>query len=300
MLSADALLERMKLKRAASLWRALFFILIALFIIFIIGAKTKLGHNQKAYIARITLDDDIVQNAYESSRLQALAKSDNIKAIILTINSPGGTAFAGEDLYSYIQQIAQKKPVVTVIKTIATSAAYMVASPSHHIIARNNSLTGSIGAVVFSPDASQLLDKIGIKINTIKKGSLKAEPLPYKQIDETTKEMLLSIIDDNFETFINTILKHRKLTQGSLKEISSSRVFTGKQAKNIGLVDEIGGEEEAIEWLKNTKKLENLPIKNFALKTPDTPLKSFLNKQILSTAKELLYNNLYSYVTMYK
>ncbi|MBP9791886.1 MAG: signal peptide peptidase SppA [Rickettsiales bacterium] len=299
MLSPDTLLERIKLKRAAALWRMLFFVILAILII-ILGTKQLPTSSSQNYIARITIDEEISQNIYNTKNLQKLLSSNEIKAVILNINSPGGTAFAGEDLYSYISKIVEKKPVVTVIKTIATSAAYMIASPSDYIVARNNSLTGSIGAVVFSPDASKLLDKLGIKINTIKLGALKAEPLPYKQMDDITKNMLFSIVEDNYSTFLNIVLKHRNLSPTAVIQISNSRIFTGKQAHQIGLIDAIGGEEEALLWLKKEKKIANMPTKDFVLKTPQSSLKTFLDTQILSTARTLLYNNLGSYTTMYK
>jgi protease-4 len=299
MLSPDTLLERIKLKRAAALWRMLFFVILAILII-TLGTKQFTNTSSQGYIARVTIDDEISQNLYNTKNLQTLLSSNQIKAVILNINSPGGTAFAGEDLYSYINKIAEKKPVVTVIKTIATSAAYMIASPSNHIVARNTSLTGSIGAVVFSPDASKLLDRLGIKINTVKQGSLKAEPLPYKQMDDITKNMLLSIVEDNYSTFLNIVLKHRKLSPAAVNQISNSRIFTGKQAQQIGLIDAIGGEEEALLWLEKEKKITNIPTKDFLLKTQQSSLKTFLDKQILSTARTFIYNNLGSYIPMYK
>lgn len=298
MLSPDTLLERIKLKRAVSIWRLLFFFSIAL-LVTTLGFKNNIKHNLPSYIARVTIEGQISQDSYEIRKLQMLINSNQIKAVVLSINSPGGTAYGGEDLYSYINQIAQKKPVVTVIKTIATSAAYMVASPSHHIVARNNSLTGSIGAIVSSPDASIFLDKLGIKFNTIKKGDLKADPSLYHPINEATKKMLLSLIDDNYTTFFNIILKHRKLNQDAITQISDSRIFTGNQAKSLNLIDEIGGEDEALKWLENHKKII-LPIRDFELKTPESSFKAFVDKQLLSTTKAWINNSFSSFITMYQ
>ncbi len=298
MLSPDILLERLKLKRAASLWRALFFVILAIYIISS-GLNANLTKKKSQYVARVTISGDISQNSYDIKKLQLLADSKKINAVILNINSPGGTAFAGEDLYHHIKQIAHKKPVVAVIQTIAASAAYMVILPSEHIIARNNSLTGSIGAVVFAPNASELLNKIGIKVETIRKGDLKALPLPFEQPNNATKKMLSSIIDDNYNTFLNTVKKHRKIPKHMIKTISDSRILTGRQAKASGLVDAIGGENEAIDWLKTKHKID-LPVHNFQLKAQAHPLKDLLEKQVFSSIKLWVYNNISSYMTMYK
>lgn len=298
MLSPDILLERLKLKRAASLWRALFFVVLALYIISL-GLNSNVTAKKSEYIARVTIDGNISQHSYDIKRLQFLESSKKIKAIILNINSPGGTAFAGEDLYYHVKQIAKNKPVVAVIKTIAASAAYMIVLPSNHIVARNNSLTGSIGAIVFAPNASELLNKIGIKVNTIRKGDLKALPLPFEQPSDHTKRMLSSIIDDNYNTFLGAVQNHRKIPPNMLKTVSDSRILTGRQAKAAGLVDAIGGEDEALDWLKTKHKI-NVPIHNFQLKSPDHPLKEILDKQVFSSIKLWVYNNLSSYMTMYK
>lgn len=297
MLSPDILLERLKLKRAVSLWRTLFFVILALCIIF--SGINNLTKKQSQYIARVTISGDISQNSYDTKKLQLLANSQNVNAVILNINSPGGTAFAGEDLYHRIKQIAQKKPTVAVIQTIATSAAYMIILPAEHIVARNNSLTGSIGAVVFAPNASELLNKIGVKVDTIRKGDLKASPLPFEQPNNATKKMLSSIIDDNYDTFLDAVKKHRTIPPHLVKTIADSRIFTGRQAKASGLIDAIGGEEEAIEWLKKKHKITS-HVRDFQLKAQAHPLKNLLDKQVFSSIKLWVYNNVGSYMTMYK
>jgi protease IV len=298
-LSPDIILERIKLKRAASLWRLLFFIILAITLIISVQKSKQIPKKNQQYIARVSLEAEITQDSYDIFRLQLLKKSDDIKAVLLTINSPGGTAFAGEDIYNYISDIALKKPVVTVIRTMATSAAYMIALPSDRIIARNNSLTGSVGAILVSPDASELLKKIGIKFNAIKKGDLKASPLPYENMDEQTKKMLLSLVDNNHNTFLEMVTKHRKIPDATLHSISSSQIFTGKQALSLNLIDQIGGEEEAIKWLETEKKIQNLQIKDFDIKTPENKIIPMLEKQFLSSLKSTI-NNISSYLIMYK
>ena len=178
------------------------------------------------------------------------------------IDSPGGTVVGGETLYIHLRKVAEKKPVVAVIDNMATSAGYMAAIAADQIFARQSSITGSIGVIIQTTDITLLLKKLGIKPEAIKSAPLKAQPNPLEPMNENTRLAARLVVDDIFNMFIDMVVLRRKIDRPKVKQLADGRIYTGRQALNNGLIDAIGGEKEALNWLSKTRKINNqLPIK---------------------------------------
>ena len=205
---------------------------------------------KKPHIAKITIDNIITQDSFRYEKLEELSQNKNTKAVIVFINSPGGTVVGGETLYKSIKNIAQQKPVVSVMGEVATSAAYMASLGSNYIFAQKGTITGSIGVLVVTSEITELAKKIGVSTEVIKSGDLKASPSPLEKMTPKAREEMEKIVKEISKNFINLVKIERKLDNKKTQLISDGRIFTGQSAVQIGLIDSIGNIKEAKEYLK--------------------------------------------------
>ena len=264
-LEAEVIVDRRRLRRKLTLWRLLAVIAVGCAVLaaaaWLVGGRDGLFAHRSAHIARISVNGLITDDRRRLKLIERLKKTDSVKAVILSINSPGGTTAGGEALYNALRDLAEAKPLVSEIGTLGASAGYMIALASDHIVARRNSLTGSIGVIVQFGEVSQLLDKLGIKMDAVKSAPLKAEPSPYAPTSEGARKVLQDVVDDTFKWFVGLVEKRRKFAPETASKLADGRIFTGAQAKSLKLIDAVGGEREAIKWLTDTHKIDaNLPI----------------------------------------
>ncbi len=262
---SETLIARSRWRRQLRLWRllAVIAILVLIFILLLKNQNFKnLIGNEK--IARISIINFISDNQLLSKKFREINNNEDIKAVILIIDSPGGTSFGGEFIYRNLRKISDNgKPTVAIIRTLGTSAAYLVALGSDRIFALETSLIGSIGAIMISANASELLDKVGIKTEVYRSGKNKSIPSFVEKTPEKSKELIQESINKVRDYFISTLKKRRNLSQSEIEFISDGKVFSGKEALKINLIDEIGGEQEAIVWLEKKRGIKaNLPIVN--------------------------------------
>jgi len=185
-------------------------------------------------------------------------KKKKVKAVIFEINSPGGTPFASREVATYIE--GMKKPTVAWIREYATSGAYWIASACDEIVADELSTVGSIGVMSIRPDIGELLKKFGIDIETLKTGIYKGLGLPYEKPTEEERALLKRELDEIKDNFLNAIARNRKLDEETLKELSTGKVYLGREAKELGLVDQLGGKELAIRRAKELSGLKREKI----------------------------------------
>jgi protease-4 len=159
-------------------------------------------------------------------------------------------------LFEAIRKIALDKPVVAVMDTVAASGGYIAAIAADHIVARGNTITGSIGVIFTFPEISRLLDTLGIKMEEIKSGELKAEPSPYKPVSDKARQASNVLVQDSFAWFTGLVAERRKLPIEQVRLLADGRVFTGRQAVTAKLTDDVGGEEKAVAWLETEKKID--------------------------------------------
>ncbi len=265
-LEAEILVDRRKLQRRLSVWRIAAIVLgLGLFIAAIAnsaGGADLFGGS--AQIARINVSGVITDDKEQQAMLRKLAKSKHVEAVIMHVNSPGGTTTGGEALYEELRALNDKKPVVAVFGTMATSAAYIAGLGTDHIVARGNSITGSVGVIFQFTNLSELLGKIGVKMEEIKSGPLKATPSPFQPTDEAGVKLAQEIVAEGQEWFLGLVKERRKLSTAELVDVKDGRIFSGRQAKTKGLIDALGGESKALDWLKEKHKIDvNLPIKDW-------------------------------------
>ena len=272
-------MDRTRLKKRLNTWRI---VAITLGLALILSVITNFeGMNQEDYIANVNITGIIVDDRERSKALSRLANDEFVKAIILHINSPGGTVVGGEVLHHEIKAIAKTKPVVAVIHDVGTSAAYMVAVASDRIFTRQSSIVGSIGVIVQTTDITGMLQKIGIKPFAIKSSPMKAQPNPLEPLSKKARIAIELLVTDMFDMFITMVVKGRNLNKAEVKELADGRVFTGRQAIKYGLTDAIGGENEALEWLSTEKKIQReLPLKLISVDKQKGVLKNILDQII--------------------
>ncbi|MCB1377700.1 MAG: signal peptide peptidase SppA [Alphaproteobacteria bacterium] len=251
---AELIIDRRRLRRRLTLWRIAAIVLAAL----AIGALLWTPGNIRSFedhIARIRIDGLITGDQATLNLLDDIAESKKVQAVIIRIDSPGGTTAGSEAIYESIRKIAKDKPVAAVMDTVAASGGYITAIAADHIVARGNTITGSIGVIFSFPEVSRLLDTLGIRMEEIKSGDLKAEPSPYKPVSDKARSVSQVMVQDGFDWFTGLVAERRGLPIARVRELSDGRVYTGRQAIAVKLIDELGGEEKAVEWLQSEKKL---------------------------------------------
>lgn len=268
--NAEALIERRKLRRKLTIWRVAFLLLLAALIAGIASYSMRGANFAAPHVAKVRIEGTIFENEELLKRLNKIANDDAVKGVILILDSPGGTTVGGESIYDAVRKIAEKKPVVTQVGTLAASAGYMIASASDHIIARQTSIVGSIGVLFQYPDLSKLLDTIGVKVETIKSSPLKAEPNYFSPASEEAKAMIRSMIMDSYDWFVGIVQERRSFTHEQALALANGAVFTGRQAVENKLIDGLGGEEEAVAWLDGKGVSKDLPKLEWKPESSDT------------------------------
>ena len=262
-MDADVIIERRRLRRRASFWRAVAFVVFAVAVIAVIATTSGLGLDGKVrreQVARIAVDGFIVTRPKAAELIAEAADARAVKAIMVRIDSPGGAAVGGETLYRAIRKAAEEKPVVAVIDGLGASAAYMAAIAADHIVARESAITGSIGVIFQFPHFEELMDKIGVKYSEVKSAPLKAEPSLFKQPSPQALAMIQSVVDGTFDWFVGLVAERRNLDEFEARLLADGRIVTGRQALEAKLIDAIGGEPEARAWLASQKDVsEDLP-----------------------------------------
>lgn len=256
-LETEAVLDRRRLRRSMSFWRAAAVLAIVL-ALGALGLATASGPEStgwlsKGQIARVSLEGVITENRDQLKLFQKLADDKNVKAVILYVNSPGGTTTGGEALFEAIRRVAAKKPVVAQFGTIATSAAYIVGLASDQIFARGNTITGSVGVIFQWAEVAELLGKVGVKMHEIKSGPLKAVPSPFQPLDQAGRESTERMVAESMRWFRGLVADRRKIDTAAIPGLEQGRIFSGREAISHKMIDAIGGEPEVVSWLQTTR-----------------------------------------------
>ncbi|MFL1463284.1 signal peptide peptidase SppA [Roseococcus sp. DSY-14] len=262
-LETDLLLERRRVKRRLGLWRALAVALALLGGAALLGpallGPALLGGG---HVARLSLRGFIGDDPRLLRALAAAAEDADIRAVIVAIDSPGGSVAGGEALHAAIARLREAgKPVAAVMGGTAASAGYMVALPAQRIFAREATLTGSIGVILQSFEASELLARLGVRAETLASGPLKDQPSPFRPLTEEGRAALAAVIADMQAQFVAKVVHGRGMEEAQVRAVADGRVLSGRQALALGLVDAIGGEREARRWLAEAHGVdEDLPV----------------------------------------
>ena len=277
-LDADAIVDRRRMRRKLTFWRvsALVIALLAVIgtaFVFVPGSRLM---PQGAYIARIQVQGLIRGNQDRVEALARLGKS-RARAVIVHIDSPGGTTAGSEQLYGALRELQSKKPMVVVVDGLAASGAYIAALSAEHIVAQETSLVGSIGVLFQYPNFTDVLKTIGIKVEEVKSSPLKAAPNGFEPTSPEARAAIEAVVLDSYAWFKGLVKDRRKMDDPLLAQVSDGRVFTGRQAVGLKLVDGLGNEKAALDWLEKEKKVPaSTPVRDYSLQPRFSEL-SFLH-----------------------
>ncbi len=219
------------------------------------------GASGGAYVARVRIDGIIAGEDRLTRQITALGTNRAVKAVVVSIDSPGGSVTGGESLHDAIAQVAARKPVVAVMDGIAASAGYMIAVPAARVFARQGTLTGSIGVYLQTAEISNLLDRLGVTTEALKSGPLKDQPSLFEKTTPEGRQMLQGLVMDYYDQFVTMVAQGRHMDPDAVRRIADGRPYTGRQALRLGLIDQIGAEPEARAWLAQAKGVKaDLPV----------------------------------------
>jgi len=264
----DAIVDRRRLRRKLTLWRilAILALVAGLGGIVVAAGGTKFVAQSSPHVARLTIGGLIRNDRDRLEMLDDIAKS-GAKAVIISIDSPGGTVAGSEALYAGIRRLADKKPVIAVVDGISASGAYIVALAADRIFAPRNAIIGSIGVIFQYPNVSELLKHVGVAVEEIKSTPLKAAPNGYEPTSPEAKAAIRALVEDSYGWFKGLVQERRALDDAKLNVAADGRVFTANQALPLNLIDEIGDERAARAWLAQNKGVDaDLPIRDWKSK----------------------------------
>jgi protease-4 len=267
-LDADLIVDRRRMRRKLTFWRV---VTVLVAIVAVVGAGIVLTGHRGAIggsgggIARVTIEGLIRGSRQRVEALDRLAQSD-AKAVIVHVNSPGGTVAGSEELYDSLIKLKAKKPMVVVVDGLAASGGYIAAMASDRILAQQSAIVGSIGVIFQYPNVSELLKTIGVQVETIKSSPLKAAPSGFEPTSPEARAAVESIVKDSFDWFKGLVRDRRHLDPELLQKVSDGRVFTGRQAVELKLIDALGDEQAAIDWLAQEKNIDpKTPVRDYPL-----------------------------------
>lgn len=241
-------------------------LLIFIFLIAIVGGSllwafgpdTHLlaGPNRIGVIEIRGLIDDVQETM---KALKQFRKDRNVKAVLLRIDSPGGSVGPSQEMYREVRRTVTEKPVVTSMGALAASGGYYIASASSRIFSNPGTVTGSIGVIIHFPNLQGLFDKIGYSMVTIKSGMFKDIGNPGREMTQAEKQVLQSTIDETYAQFVQDVARGRNLPEEKVREVADGRIIMGQKAQELGLVDELGNFQDAVDSAAKLGGIEGEP-----------------------------------------
>jgi protease-4 len=242
----DLVLTERRLRRRLTTWRLAFLVLLVV----VAGYRFHAGHVEGGpHLDALTVDGVITDEQKRLDALDRAAKDPDVRGLILRVDSPGGSVAGGENLHDAIARFVKVKPVVAVMGGTAASAAYMISVPARRIFASNATLTGSIGVILESPDVSGLLGKLGVAVDELVSGPLKGQPSITSPLSPQGRQVLQAVVMDLYDQFVGIVASGRHMDPAKVRGLADGRVYTGHQALPLGLIDQIGTESDARDWL---------------------------------------------------
>lgn len=250
------------------------------------------------YIARISVRGSITDNMTRIDNMKRIAQNKNIKGVIIHIDSPGGTVVGGENLYMAARKISKNKPVAIVMGDSAASAAYMLAVGGDYLVAHEGTMTGSIGVIAQTFEITKLAEMVGVKFHNFKSAPLKGGPSPTEVMTPEMQKSVDVMIRDIYDSFVSLVSERRNIPLQQLLPLADGRSYTGRQALALGLVDALGDEDTAFDWIVTTKKLNpDIHLRDYDVEPHQSKIDKFLEttSNISHVLKAMFNNNLTYY-----
>ncbi|HEX7883060.1 MAG TPA: signal peptide peptidase SppA [Afipia sp.] len=267
-LDSDVIVDRRRIRRKLTFWRvvaALGIIAAVVAVAVVASPSARTAITGSNAIARVKIDGLIRSDQARVEALERLESSSAV-AVIVHINSPGGTTAGSEQLYDALTRLKAKKPMVVVVEGLAASGGYIAALASDQIIAQQTSLVGSIGVLFQIPNVSDLLKTVGVKVEEVKSSPLKAAPNGYEPTSPEARAALDALVKDSYAWFRGLVKDRRGMDDANLQTVADGRVFTGRQAVGLKLIDQLGDEKTAVAWLVAQKKVgAGVPVRDYKL-----------------------------------
>ena len=263
-LFVDKFITVLHLKKKLYGWRTLAIILFLIVVLLLSCLEMRdLNFMKSTTIARVYISGFINEDHARDRLFERIRADKHISGVIIHIDSPGGAVVGGETLYNSIRALSAHKQVVAVMGNVAASGGYMAAIAADHIIAHHNTITGSIGVLMQSFEIAELMDRLGIQVRALKAGEFKGGVSPFAKMSDESKILMQKLLDDSYDYFVSLVAKRRSITIDEARARAEGKIYTGQQALLLSLVDQIGGEKEAINWLKSNN-IKGV-VKDFAL-----------------------------------
>lgn len=265
-LEADYLIDRRRLRRRLTLWRVIAFLaaVAAVVALGMMAGGRDLIAAQSRHVARLSIEGLITGDKETLATIERARKNTSVVAAIVQIDSPGGTTTGSEALHRELRELAKAKPTVAVVRGTAASGSYIAAMAADRIIAPQTALVGSIGVILQYPNFSKLLETVGVKVEAVRSAPLKAQPSGFEPTLPEARAALEASIADSYAWFKDMVKDRRALSDAELARVADGRVFTGRQSIALKLIDELGGEREAIAWLEKEKGLaKDTPVRDY-------------------------------------
>lgn len=236
--------------------------------------------------------EGVIRNSQDLVRqFDEYGKDARIKAVVVRIDSPGGGVTPAQEIYDAVLALKKKKKVVASMGALAASGGYLVACAADRIVANPGTLTGSISTIMHFADAEELLKKIGLRSSVVKSGRFKDVGSPTRPMTADEKAMLQSVVDDTYDQFLDVVEKGRRISKEELRKLADGRLFTGRQAQKLGLVDELGDLSYAIRLAGTLAGVEGEPKVVYPVKKRSTFLELLVQKAVSSLVEELNLND---------
>ena len=243
--------------------------------------------NLRGKVGIIAIEGIIGEAGELIEQINEFADDKGIKAVVLRINSPGGGVVPSQEIYQAVRELKKKKKVVVSMGSVAASGGYLIAVAADRIVANPGSITGSISAVMHYANVEELMKKVGVRSSVVKSGKFKDIGSPTREMTAEERSLIQAIVDDIYDQFVRTIAENRKLPLQRIFELADGRIFSGRQAKDLGLVDDLGGLQDAVLLAAKLSGLEGKPEIVHGMKKKTTLLKYLMGNMTSAVVEEI-------------
>lgn len=249
-----------------------------------VGALDDGGDKQ---IAVVEVTGPITSSKKTVKAIRKFAKNDKIKGIVIRVDSPGGSVAPSQEIYDAVKKAKKVKPLVVSMGSTAASGGYYIACGADTIFANSGSVTGSIGVITQLFSVHKLLDKAKVEVNTFKTGPYKDSGTPFRQLQPEDEVYFKALIQDIYEQFVEDVAKCRKMSKEEVKKVADGRVFTGRQALKLKLVDKLGTFQDAVDHVAKEAKIDGTPKLVYPPKDDGSLLSSVLKSNVKGAVDEI-------------
>jgi protease-4 len=243
--------------------------------------------NLRGKVGIIPIEGIIGEAGEIIEQINEFADDKGIRAVVLRINSPGGGVVPSQEIYQAVRELKKKKKVVASMGSVAASGGYLIAVAADRIVANPGSITGSISTVMHYANVEELLKKVGVRSAVVKSGKFKDIGSPTREMTAEEKSLIQAIVDDIYDQFVRTIAENRKLPLQRIFELADGRIFSGRQAKDLGLVDDLGGLQDAVLLAGKLSGMEGSPEIVHGMKKKTTLLKYLMGSMTSAVVEEI-------------